>query len=412
MGSAEEDTKIDAFIGVTNSNRMAGASYDQTKSNADRPVHPSHLTRALSPSRPAAIRYLQKADWDVDVAVAEFMSSADQAGAGQSVAGPSSSARPKAKQPVQRSGVATLGQYRGDDDDDSDEDNEYYAGGEKSGQVVKGADRGRDQRGHGGVEGVFDRARRAGADVVDHSELEGEPGGTSFRSFTGRGQTLSGISTQAGPAAGGSGQRQQLDDDDPNKPLKVTVAFYENGVFTVDDGEPRQIDAPENRAFMMAIMTGQCPDELLPEDPNQAIDVDMVRKTHDYEPPKYRAFKGAGHKLTSDEPKGEADAGAAAEAAATDAAAGSGSGSGSGWAGPDESKPTTSVQIRLADGSRLVAKFNLDQNVGDIRQFIRVCKPELGNGFSLATTFPTRALTDVGETIEAAGLAGAVVVQK
>ena len=75
MGSAEEDTKIDAFIGVTNSNRMAGASYDQTKSNADRPVHPSHLTRALSPSRPAAIRYLQKADWDVDVAVAEFMSS-------------------------------------------------------------------------------------------------------------------------------------------------------------------------------------------------------------------------------------------------------------------------------------------------------------------------------------------------
>lgn len=288
--------------------------------------------------------------------------------------------------------MATLGQYRGDDED-SDEDNEYYAGGEKSGQVVKGGDR----RGPGGVEGVFDRARRAGAEAVSQSEFDDAAGGSSFRSFTGRGQTLSGISTEGGPTD------ERNERDDPSKPVKVTVAFYENGIFTVDDGEPRQIDAPENRAFMMAIMTGQCPDELLPEDPNQAIDVDMVRKTHDYEAPKYRAFKGAGHKLTSEDPA-PAEQGSGSETAEEE--------TGKGWAGPDESKPTTSIQIRLADGSRLVAKFNLDQTVAEIRKFIKACRPDLGNGFSLATTFPTRALTDAGETIKAAGLAGAVVVQK
>lgn len=38
-----------------------------------------------------------------------------------------------------------------------------------------------------------------------------------------------------------------------------------------------------------------------------------------------------------------------------------GAGSGTGWPGPDESAPVTSIQLRLADGSRLVARFNLTQ---------------------------------------------------
>lgn len=38
------------------------------------------------------------------------------------------------------------------------------------------------------------------------------------------------------------------------------------------------------------------------------------------------------------------------------------------WEGPDESQPTTSIQLRLADGSRMVAKFNLTHTVADIRR--------------------------------------------
>lgn len=401
MGSAEEDQKIDAFIGVTNSNRMAGASFGAPDYHDSPLLTVTARTLTLRFVRLAAIRYLQKADWSVDEAVDAFMRSAEQAG-GSGAAGPSTvrpAGAPSKKRQPPRSGVATLGQYRNGGEDDSDEDNEdneYYTGGEKSGQVVRGGDGRR-----GGLDNVFDRARRAGAEVGQASDLGDSSRG--FQSFTGRGQTLSGIPTSGVPPD---------EPNDPNKPLIITVAFYENGVFTVDDGEPRKVDDPENREFMMAIMTGQCPAELLPDDPQQAIDINMVRKPGDYEPPKYRAFKGAAHKLTTTEKNNPVDKTDRDPAEGADDGGDGGDGSTQRWTGPDESKPTTSIQIRLADGSRLVAKFNLDQNVGDIRNFIRTCRPDLGNGFSLATTFPTKALTDAGQTIEAAGLAGAVVVQK
>jgi hypothetical protein len=38
----------------------------------------------------------------------------------------------------------------------------------------------------------------------------------------------------------------------------------------------------------------------------------------------------------------------------------------------DPAQPTTSVQIRLADGTRLVSKFNHTHTVNDIRQFINM----------------------------------------
>lgn len=36
----------------------------------------------------------------------------------------------------------------------------------------------------------------------------------------------------------------------------------------------------------------------------------------------------------------------------------------------DESVPTTTLQIRLADGSRLVANFNQSHTIADVRRYI------------------------------------------
>lgn len=36
----------------------------------------------------------------------------------------------------------------------------------------------------------------------------------------------------------------------------------------------------------------------------------------------------------------------------------------------DTSNPTTNIQIRLADGSRLVGTFNYTHTIGDIRRYI------------------------------------------
>ena len=52
------------------------------------------------------------------------------------------------------------------------------------------------------------------------------------------------------------------------------------------------------------------------------------------------------------------------------------------------------------------------QTVGDIRRFIAISRPDMSASYRLLTTFPQKQLEDDSATIEAAGLANAVVTQK
>jgi len=79
----------------------------------------------------------------------------------------------------------------------------------------------------------------------------------------------------------------------------------------------------------------------------------------------------------------------------------------------DDSKPTTNIQVRLADGSRLILKLNHDQTVGTLRQYICTARPQYSSTpFNLATTFPNKELSDDSQTIKDAGLLGAAVLQR
>lgn len=79
----------------------------------------------------------------------------------------------------------------------------------------------------------------------------------------------------------------------------------------------------------------------------------------------------------------------------------------------DESQPVTSVQLRLADGTRLVARFNHTHTVADIRRFIDAARPAPPAPYSLQTPgFPPIKLEDDSQTLEAAGLLNAVVIQR
>lgn len=79
----------------------------------------------------------------------------------------------------------------------------------------------------------------------------------------------------------------------------------------------------------------------------------------------------------------------------------------------DDTQPTTSVQIRLADGTRMVSKFNHMHTVGDIRNFILTSRPGPHREFRLQEMgFPPRILEDMSATLEASGLLNAVVMQK
>jgi len=99
-------------------------------------------------------------------------------------------------------------------------------------------------------------------------------------------------------------------------------------------------DAPQN-----SISNGQAPQELLPASPSTPLSVNLVRKDEDWvapPEPKYTAFAGGGNKLG-----GEGAAAAAAPVAVSPQA----------WV-VDEGAPTTSLRLRLRDGSVVTARFN------------------------------------------------------
>lgn len=61
----------------------------------------------------------------------------------------------------------------------------------------------------------------------------------------------------------------------------------------------------------------------------------------------------------------------------------------------------------------MVARFNLTHTVADIRQFIKASRPDMQQGYALQMAgFPPKQLTDDSASIKAAGLEGAVVIQK
>ncbi|GAX85737.1 hypothetical protein CEUSTIGMA_g13152.t1 [Chlamydomonas eustigma] len=272
------------------------------------------------------------------------------------------------------------------DSDDHDDVNDYYAGGKASGQLIRGAPE--EKKGKGDkVSGVFDRARNSGAVDGSTADLE-EPSKT----FKGSGRTLT----------GGESSNQATS-------KTHVITFYRNSVFTVDNGPPRSINDPSNFRFIESISKGECPEELEPDAPGMALNVNLVRKEEDYaepEKPKYHAFQGSCRTLASSSTtSSSADATASALPPPGGVLAGE-------WKGVNEDLPVTSLQLRMADGSRMVARFNHSHRVSDIRRFIRASRPDMQAPYHLMTSFPSQVIQDEDKSIEESGLLNAVIIQK
>ncbi|XP_060056980.1 UBX domain-containing protein 2B isoform X2 [Erinaceus europaeus] len=79
----------------------------------------------------------------------------------------------------------------------------------------------------------------------------------------------------------------------------------------------------------------------------------------------------------------------------------------------DDSVPTTKIQIRLADGSRLIQTFNSTHRILDIRDFIIQSRPEFAAlDFILVTSFPNKELTDESLTLQEADILNTVILQQ
>ncbi|KAJ4867332.1 Plant UBX domain-containing protein 4 [Raphanus sativus] len=275
-----------------------------------------------------------------------------------------------------------------DSDSDSDGPQEYYTGGEKSGMMVQ------DPSKKGDVDEIFNQARQLGA---VEGPLETPSSSSSSRSFTGTGRLLSGgESVSTAPP-------QQPD------PVAHTIIFWSDG-FTIDDGPLRKLDDPDNASFLESIRKSECPKELEPEDRRAPVHVNLMRreeKCPEREKPKV-SFQGVGRTLggtssvvAPDSSPVPVQTGVAAAAAPSPCLV------------IDETAPTTSIQIRLTDGTRLVGKFNHHHTVHDIRAFIDSSRPGAPVNYQLQTMgFPPTPLADLAQTIQQAGLANSVVLQK
>lgn len=125
--------------------------------------------------------------------------------------------------------------------------------------------------------------------------------------------------------------------------------------------------------------------------------VDVKLKEHDEKfrqlPKIYRPFGGEGRRLGSPVPGVGAVTAPPAAAPPTEAAAGSSPQVSN--TNVDASQPTLMLRIQLPDGTRLPARFNTSQNVGDVYEFITRASPFLSRRqWVLSTTFPSMDHTD------------------
>lgn len=268
--------------------------------------------------------------------------------------------------------IATLWDNKNSDDsDDHDHHNPdaqqaFYAGGSQhSGQQILGPSRDSNESNRL-IENLFNHARQSAALVTDPNSRPG-----------------------------------------PAEATSLPITFWRNGFTIGEDGELRDYNSPENRQFLECLKRGDTPPELASRVRGGMIDVRLDNKAlEDYKPErKLQAFSGEGHRLGAPVPEtvdlpgqrseGQQDVGPSSGLAV------------------DESKPVTTVQVRLVDNSRLVIRANLSHQIGDLVSHIRAIRPQYSNtNFVLASTFPAQELSDLEQTIEQAKIANASVLQK
>ncbi|KAI1407206.1 SEP-domain-containing protein [Hypoxylon sp. FL1857] len=393
------------------------------ESSIDHDALTSELMAMTGASTEQATQYLSASNWDLAAAAQAYFADEEEEDAGgplessaatssQNYTGPRTlDGRPapqsipttssSSKRPPKKKGLATLSSiggrghdHHGDDHDDEDEDvhRDTYAGGEKSGLAVQDPSQRTDPR------RILNDLLAKAKSNAQRPEASSPAGPSSSQAFRGAGQTLGGegapsrtIPDPLGPTASSShGARPQN-----NEVQERTLHLWRDG-FSIDDGELRRFDDPENTDALRMIQQGRAPIHLMNVRYDEPLDVKLQKHDENYRPlPKvYKPFSGEGRRLGSPVP-GESAAVNLPTLATSTAAAAVPSSSAPPSTSVDESQPTVMIRIQMPDGTRLPARFNTTQTVNDVYNFIARSSPELSaGGWVLATTFPNKDHTD------------------
>jgi UBX domain-containing protein 1 len=293
------------------------------------------------------------------------------------VAASSSSSAPQSKnQSGTQKKFATLGDVSGSgtngDESDDDDKQDMFAGGEKSGLAVQNPDDLRKR--------ILEKAQKRGPPPKDAAPKKSH--------FTGAARTLGGNDEPsreipAAPQPRGRAER-----------VERVLHFWQDG-FSIDEGDLYRFDDPRNSEILNSIRQGRAPLNIMNVEPGQEVDVEIKQHEEKYVKPKkkYKPFGGSGQRLGSPTPGVPSMPGAFTSETAAPAPAQSTTAEAPPTSTVDESKPTVTLRISLGSGTRLTSRFNTDQTVGDVYDFVRRAESG-GREFVLQTTFPTTDLKD------------------
>ncbi|CAG9800185.1 unnamed protein product [Chironomus riparius] len=356
--------------------------------------------------------FLQAANFQLDVALSSFYEEsvdappavASDSSDDEVLSGVKETADNK-KRSYGNQNFATMSSVREPEKEGEERGQAFYAGGsEHSGLQVLGPPKKKNPI-KDMVSEVFRQAQSGNLEQFESSHDGDLP---SFRSFTGTGYRLGQSEDDSVAVASGSkGKNKQQEET-------VTVKVYRQG-FTVDDGELRSYEDPNNREFFESITRNEIPAELRKQgkamvhvNVENHLSDDFVKNT-----PKFKAFTGSGHTLGSPAPATVEEITTTALSTDPKAKNAENEAKASSNLNVNQDQPTTMLSIRLTDGSRLSARFNLSHTIQDIRNFIVASRPEYtGRNYILLTTFPNKELTNPDDTIQQAGLQNAAILQR
>lgn len=205
---------------------------------------------------------------------------------------------------------------------------------------------------------------------------------------------------------------RELPEDYEEETVTRHLTLWRDG-FSVENGPLLRYDDPQHAATLQAIQNGTAPEHVLNVRFGQQVELRVAKRTNEeyVAPPKKPAkpFSGSGNTLgggssgSSAMPSKPASPAPATAAPATAPAF-----------EVDTSKPVTTIQVRLGDGSRTRMQLNQETHtIADIRRLINAGNPGMASRqYVLVAGFPTKELTDESITIKDADLMGSVVTQK
>ncbi len=283
-----------------------------------------------------------------------------------------------------------------DGKDEDDEQNFFAGGGRGSGLEVENPSDPQNL--------VQDLLRKAQAgeghpDRMNEDSSSSEP---SKPKFTGTGYSL-GSSEVPSRVVGASRSNQ------PKKLEKAEreITFWKDG-FQVGDGKLFRYDDPANATYLAELNSGRAPLSLLNVEYGQDVDVNVIKKLdEEYKPPKRKigGFHGSGQRLGSPvstdykPPQSTSPAPVPTQEKQEPAKP------------KDEGSGDTQVQIRLADGRRVVRRVESSGPVSQLYDYV-TSETSSSKPFILSHAFPVKPIEDKTQSIKEAGLVNAVVVQR